>query len=76
MLNKRERATVEWCIDALMDENGDFAKAIGLLHELLGKRYPAYHAFLGVEHKLVPLHEIKEGPFRYPGDGKGEIVPR
>lgn len=66
-MTKKERAKLEEALFHLMDNEGsNYTKGIGLLCELLGQRYPAWHDTQNL--RLVPLHEIKPNDtFRWPG---------
>lgn len=65
-MNKKERAKVEEAIFNLMENEGaDYSRGIGLLCELIGQRYPAYHDTQDM--RSVTLAEIiaNPGEFRY-----------
>ncbi len=55
-MNKRERKTIEWCIEQLMADDGDYTSAIGKLCELIGGEYPMYTLLRdnSIESKTVP----------------------
>lgn len=65
-----DAATVRWCVLELMKDepDGQHTKAMGLLAEMVGLRYPAWHDMADV--KLVAAGDfaaIPEGPFKAPG---------
>jgi len=63
-----ERATVREAIDLLMEDDGDFARAVSLLCGLVGMRLPQHDLTQGV--RILPpeeWHTIPEGPFKVLG---------
>lgn len=64
-MNKKDREVVKEAIECLMDEDGDYARGIGILCELVGWRYPAYHNTKDL--KSVRIEDIVLGPGKFPG---------
>jgi len=65
-VTKKEKVTVEWCINQLMADDGDFTSAIGKLCEMIGSEYPLYTLYQnnGIQSVSVADSSKKKSVFR------------